>query len=178
MGWDGATTFHQVQHHAFWPLTYSVLNFPVELRNKYHIGLHIASLDTGIKESIAVVVEELIELWEQGILHEGVTYKVAVVVTQADGRDYEKLFGVQGAGSLAGCYKCNFNGVFIEPGRVIYRGHRKYLDKTHEYRKKTISKSVLFKKGIRFETQENGTEPLIKTWDDYERDSTEAVRLK
>ena len=68
--------------------------------------------------------------------------------------------------------------MFIEPGRVIYRGHRKYLDKTHEYRKKTISKSVLFKKGIRFETPENGTEPLIKTWDDYERDSTLAERTK
>lgn len=108
--WDGADAFNDSGTN-FWPGCYSILNFPIDLRSKLHIGLHVVTLCTGEEASIRLMVEELKSLWTIGILVNGITWKVALINGVWDGRGYEKVTCTQGAGSLFGCNVCTFPGI-------------------------------------------------------------------
>ena len=45
--WDGADSF-TYSGKSFWPGCISILNFPVDLRSKMHVGMHVISLCEGI----------------------------------------------------------------------------------------------------------------------------------
>ena len=44
--WDGADSF-TFSGKSFWPGCISILNFPLDLRSKLHVGMHVISLCDG-----------------------------------------------------------------------------------------------------------------------------------
>ena len=103
--WDGVEINNIKNCDSFWPLSYWILNFPVELRYKQYLGLHIALLDLGYYASLDLFFDEMLYLWNNNIIVNNKKYKVAIIGTNFDTRGREKFDNVQGAGSLEGCYE-------------------------------------------------------------------------
>ena len=80
----------------------------------------------GLNVTIDIIAKELIELWEPGITVNGITYRVALLNGIWDGRGFEQITKTQGAGSLAGCNACNFEGVRFA-GTCVYPNYSRYL---------------------------------------------------
>ncbi len=110
--WDGADAFN-LSGESFWPGCYSILNFPIDIRSKLNIGLHVVTLCNGSKASLRLMVEELKLLWNIGITIDGITWKVGIVNGVWDGKGYEKVTCCQGGGSIHGCNVCTFPGIYI-----------------------------------------------------------------
>ena len=93
--WDGADLFdnHGI---SFWPLTYFIVNLPLQYRYKFHVGMHIAYIDSGSNAALELFIDEMEYLWHNGIDIDGEIYKVAIIGCNFDTRGYEKFFGVQG----------------------------------------------------------------------------------
>jgi hypothetical protein len=119
VSWDGAQMHDRRNTKSMWPLMWSILNFPPELRDKPFLGLHLASLDTGSEASLEVLVNELLILWNTGITINGQHYVVGLCHIICDGRGREKIKKVQGSGSLIGCHICDFPGRSFA-SRIVY----------------------------------------------------------
>jgi hypothetical protein len=76
--WDGALLFKFKSGPSMWPLCYSIMNLPPCLRNKVNIGMHVASFCEGSTASLDVFAHELLDLWNNPITVEGITYYVMV----------------------------------------------------------------------------------------------------
>ena len=109
--WDGADAFQIGSGTSFWPGCYSIINFPIDLRSKLHIGLHIVTLCTGTEASLRIMVQELKLLWVHGLLVDGIKWKVAMISGVWDGKGYEGVTRTQGSNSLFGCNVCRFPGI-------------------------------------------------------------------
>ena len=120
MCWDGAQVFDPTSK-SMWPILWSIINFPPELRDKPFLGLHMASLDTCSIAAIQVFVDELQQLWDIGFNVNGRHYVVALIEIICDGRGREKIKKVQGGGSsIAGCHICDFKGYSFAK-RIVFR---------------------------------------------------------
>ena len=141
--WDGADMHHNMKaEKSMWPIFYSIMNFPPSLRHVSHVGMHMAGLDLGAYCSLEVFADELEQLWNTGFIVDGQRYKVFLVEILSDSRGREKLMKVQGAGSHAGCSKCDFAGRTFARARV-YDGWRRYLDDDDSRRSKvTAQRSI------------------------------------
>ena len=108
--WDGAESFKKGLGKSFWPGCISIINFPIDLRSKLHIGLHVTTLCTGSDASIGLLADELLLLWNHGLVCDGITWKVALINGVWDGKGFEQVTKTQGSNSLAGCNACKFKG--------------------------------------------------------------------
>jgi hypothetical protein len=80
---------------SMWPVCYCIMNFPPSLRDKMHIGMHVASFDNGSDAGIEVFTNELVYLWENGIVVNECKYYVCCPQIVMDGRGREKFCNVQ-----------------------------------------------------------------------------------
>jgi hypothetical protein len=95
LSWDGANPFNNGTKEM-WPVFVSILNFPSTLRNQMHSGMHLIAVDDGSQSVWDAIVKELIDLWNNGIKFNEITYKVAVLRVVLDGRGLEKLTRTSG----------------------------------------------------------------------------------
>ena len=96
-----------------WPLFYSIVNFPPCLRNKLHVGLHVASFDNGQDCSLDLFASELKSLYENPIRYEGKSYYVLVTQILMDGPGRNSFCKVLGPKAFAGgCNICDFKGIY------------------------------------------------------------------
>lgn len=127
MCWDGADMHSNMKaDKSMWPIFYSIMNLPPSLRHVVHVGMHMAGFDLGAYCSLEIFADELVELWDKGFKVDGQLYKVFLIEILTDSRGREKLMKVQGAGSLAGCSKCDFPGERFA-GTCVYNDWRRYL---------------------------------------------------
>lgn len=111
---------------SMWPILYCIMNLPPSLRHVVHVGMHMAGFDLGAYCSLDIFADELLQLWNVGFVVDGQRYKVFLIEILTDSRGREKLMKVQGAGSLAGCSKCDFEGIRFA-NTCVYNGWRRYL---------------------------------------------------
>jgi hypothetical protein len=123
---------------SMWPIFYCIMNLPPSLRHVPHVGMHMAGFDLGAYCSLDIFAEELLQLWNLGFVVDGQWYKVFLIEILTDSRGREKLMKVQGAGSLAGCSKCDFGGRSFG-GSVIYDEWRRCLSDDDPRRAKSTS---------------------------------------
>jgi len=64
--WDGAEVFNNRTDTSMWPLVYSIMSLPPSLRDKPHIGMHLASFDDGSEAALEKFADELDRLWQEG----------------------------------------------------------------------------------------------------------------
>ena len=152
-----------------YPLSYKVLNLPPSLRNKVHIGMHLAYLDSESKQCCKILAMELIDLYVNPIVINDTSIHVVVLSETFDGKGYEDWYNVQGCGSIAGCPKCiNFHGTYVSPGRITFEGMRCNLPMNHKLRKKSKGEQDQAKP---FFVTRCLSDPLHdRTYEDYVRD--------
>ena len=92
--WDGADMFN-FSCKSMWPVCYCIMNFPPSLRDKMHVGMHVASFDDGSDAALEVFTNELLHLWEKGFSINGCKYYVCCPQIVMDGRGREKFCNVQ-----------------------------------------------------------------------------------
>lgn len=134
--WDGATMFHFVQGPSMWPLCYSIMNLPPSMRNKIHIGLHVASFCHGIAASQTMLAEELLDLWNNPIVVDDDRYYVVVSQILMDGPGRTKYTKCRSTTSFQGCNICCLPARGFGLGRSVYDGIRRYLPMDSTGRKK------------------------------------------
>ena len=123
---------------SMWPLFYCIMNFPPSLRHVPHVGMHMAGFDLGAMCSLDIFADELLQLWDKGFVVDGQQYKVFLIEILTDSRGREKLMKVQGAGSKAGCSKCEFEGRTFGRSQV-YDRWRRYLPADDPRRRKNTA---------------------------------------
>jgi hypothetical protein len=89
------------------------MSLPPSFRNKVHIGLHVATFCEGSKASLQLFAEELLNLWENPIVVDNVTYYVMVAQILMDGPGRAKFCRCSTAASYAGCPLCDVEGKFL-----------------------------------------------------------------
>ena len=139
MCWDGADMHNMLKaDKSMWPLFYCIMNLPPSLRHVPHVGMHMAGFDLGATCSLDIFADELLQLWDQGFVVDGQRYKVFLIEILTDSRGREKLMKVQGAGSKAGCSKCQFEGrTFARTS--VYDRWRRYLPANDQRRRKNVA---------------------------------------
>ena len=108
--WDGALMFNAGKGESMWPLCYSIMNLPPCLRNKVHIGMHVATFCKGSTASLDIFSQELLDLWNHPIEVDGKMYYVMVSQIVMDGPGRLKYCKCQGTTALAGCNLCDVTG--------------------------------------------------------------------
>jgi len=139
MCWDGADMHNNMKaDKSMWPIFYCIMNLPPSLRHVSHIGMHMAGFDLGAYCALDIFADELLNLWNTGFVVDGQRYKVFLIEILTDSRGREKLMKVQGAGSFAGCSKCDFGGRTFGNTRV-YDGWRRSLEEDDPRRMKSTA---------------------------------------
>jgi len=146
------------------------MNLPPSLRHVPHVGMHMAGFDLGAYCSLDVFSDELMQLWDPGFVVDGQKYKVFLIEILTDSRGREKLMKVQGAGSHAGCSKCDF------PGRTfartcVYDGWRRYLSAGDIRRNKMNGIRSL----LQYHCEERAPPPQDRTYAFYKTNGTAAI---
>jgi hypothetical protein len=96
-----------------WPLVYSIVSLPPSMRNKLHLGLHVASIDNGNDASLDLFADELKSLYENPIECFGFKYYVMVSQIIMDGPGRNSFCKLLGPAALkGGCNICDFKGFF------------------------------------------------------------------
>ena len=108
--WDGALMFNAGKGESMWPLCYSIMNLPPCLRNKVHVGMHVATFCKGSTASLDVFAQELLDLWNHPIEVDGKMFYVMVSQIVMDGPGRAKYCKCQATTSLAGCNLCDVTG--------------------------------------------------------------------
>ena len=80
---------------SMWPLCYSILKLPPSLRDKVHVGMHVASFDDGSDAAAELFARELLHLWEVGFWVDGLKYYACCPQVVMVGRGREKFCKVQ-----------------------------------------------------------------------------------
>jgi len=81
----------------------------------------------GYNASQILLAQELLDLWNHGIVVGSTTWRVALVNGVWDGKGFEKATFTQGGASYSGCNACNFPGVRF--GRtMVYPWYASYLN--------------------------------------------------
>ena len=112
--WDGAPISNIVQRDSMWPVVYSIINFPPSLRNKLHLGLHVAAFDNGNDSPLEMFAKELLSLYENPIEFNGIKYLVIVSQIVMDGPGRSSFCKLLGHAALkGGCNLCDFKGLTI-----------------------------------------------------------------
>jgi hypothetical protein len=104
--------------------------------------------------------QELLPLWNDGILHAGITYRVAIVNGIWDGKGFEKVTHTQGGASLEGCNACDFGGFYFA-NTVTYPFYSRYTD-LEDHRRQRRPGPYMF--NIRHESL---PPPVNRTYEDY-----------
>ena len=95
-----------------WPVVYSIVNFPPSLRNKLHLGLHVAAFDNGNDLPLEMFAKELLSLYENPIEFNGIKYLVIVSQIVMDGPGRSSFCKLLGHTALkGGCNLCDFKGL-------------------------------------------------------------------
>ena len=98
-----------------WPIIYSIVNFPPSMRNKLHLGLHVASFDVGTRVSLDMLAKELKSLHENPIEFKGFKYFVFVSQILMDGPGRNSFCKLLGPAALnGGCNHCDFKGTLVD----------------------------------------------------------------
>jgi hypothetical protein len=143
MCWDGADMHNKTYNNkSIWPIFYCIMNLPPSMRTVVHVGMHMAGLDLGSMCSLDIFADELLNLWTEGFTVDGQLYKVFLIEILTDSRGREKLMRVQGAGSYAGCSKCDFPGRTFG-GTRVYDGWRRYCEANDPRRAKLTARNSL-----------------------------------
>ena len=125
--WDGAQCFtNGSTKQSFWPSSVCILNLPIDLRAKMHIGLHVVSLCNGCQYSLQLLVEDLLPLWTEGIVVDGIKFRVGLVNGVWDGIAFQDVTKTEGSKSLSGCNVCSFEGVSFAR-RVVYPSFTRFV---------------------------------------------------
>lgn len=112
--WDGAPIHNTVQRDSMWPLIYSIVNLPPSMRNKLHLGVHVASFDNGNRASLDMFAKELKSLYENPIECFGHKYHVMVSQIIMDGPGRNSFCKLLGPAALnGGCNLCDFKGLCL-----------------------------------------------------------------
>ena len=114
--WDGALLFKYNNGGSMVPLCYSIMNLPPCLRNKLHVGMHVASFCQGSTASLDVCAQELLDLWNNPIVIGCRTYYVVVAQILMDGPGRSKYCKCEGTNSFAGCNICDVTGMYMLVG--------------------------------------------------------------
>lgn len=156
-----------------WPLAWSLLNFPPNLRDKFHLGLHLASFDTGSEAALILFARELLDLWENPIIctktHK--KYRLAMLQIIADGPGLCKVTKTTGCACLYGCNLCDFNGITYANG-VYADAYRRYLPPRHPLRR---CRSVGL---MQFEANELRPPPVQRSYEDFHEAGLQAEAKK
>lgn len=143
MCWDGADMHNKTYNNkSIWPIFYCIMNLPPSVRGIVNVGMHMAGLDLGAMCSLDIFADELVQLWTEGFTVDGQLYKVFLIEILTDSRGREKLMRVQGAGSYAGCSKCDFEGRTLG-GTRVYDRWRRYCALDDPRRAKCTSRTTL-----------------------------------
>jgi hypothetical protein len=120
-----------------WPLAWSILNFPPNLRDKFHLGMHLASFDTGSDAALILFARELLDLWENPIICQKTRkkYRLCMLQILADGPGLCKVTKTTGCSCLHGCNLCDFPGMKYANG-IYADAYRRYLPPTHPFRRR------------------------------------------
>lgn len=161
--WDGADMFNY-SGKSMWPLCYSIMNFPPSLRDKPHIGMHMAAFDDGSLASLEMLAEEALDLWLNPIQLNGVLHYVVIGQLLIDGKGRESACHVQGATSLAGCNICHFEGRTFA-NRRVFDGIRRYSTMQDSCRRMDSRKNNRL--NYQFSFNERRERPRKRTYDDY-----------
>ena len=154
MCWDGADMFQSMKtDQSMWPIFYSIMNLPPNMRSIVHVGMHLAGFDLGSYASLDIFADELLQMWTTGFVVDGQRYKVFLIEVLTDSRGREKLLKIQGSGSFAGCFKCEFKGISFAKTRV-YNDWRRYLAVTDPRRnisrgRNSIVQNFCYEGGLR-----------------------------
>jgi hypothetical protein len=105
------------------------------------IGIHIASFDNGSTAALEMFAEELLDLWNNPIIVDDISYHVVIGQVLMDDKGRESFCGVQGATSLAGCNLCHFEGRTFA-NRRVFDGARRYCKANDSTRDKDSLKNV------------------------------------
>ena len=119
--WDGALLFKHNNGPSMWPLCYSIMNLPPCLRNKVHLGMHVASFCQGSVASLDLFAKELLDLWNHPIVVDGQEYYVMVSQIVMDGPGRSKYCKCSSTTSLAGCNICDVTGKCAIWHELYYR---------------------------------------------------------
>ena len=118
--WDGAQCFNDASStQSFWPSTVCILNLPTDLRSKLHIGLRVVTLCSGSQYSLQLLVNDLSSLWTEGLVIDGIKFRVGLVNGVWDGIAFQEVTKTEGSKSLSGCNVCTFEGISFSR-RVVY----------------------------------------------------------
>ena len=109
--WDGALLFKYNNGGSMVPLCYSIMNLPPCLRNKLHVGMHVATFCQGSTASLDMCAKELLDLWNHPIVIDDRTYYVVVAQILMDGPGRSKYCRCEGTNSFAGCNICDVTGM-------------------------------------------------------------------
>lgn len=147
-----------------WPLAWSILNFPPHLRDKIHLGMHLASFDTGSEAALILFARELKDLWDHPIVckRTNVRYRLFLLQILADGPGLCKITKTTGCAGYHGCNICDF-GAERFAGGMYMPAYRRYLDDGHPMRRNTAAST----RGLHFNTQERNPMPVLRTYDSY-----------
>jgi hypothetical protein len=170
---DGADMFNY-SGKSMWPLAWSILNFPPNLRDKMHLGMHLASFDTGSDAALILFARELLDMWRNPIQQSVAPfkkYKLALLQILADGPGLCKITHTTGASAHHGCNLCNFSGEPYAGGTYCF-AYRRYLPLTHPLRKRRQLH------GLQFDSNEDRSIPVLRSYDTFHADGIEADRKR
>jgi hypothetical protein len=94
-----------------YPLCYSIMNLPPCLRNKVHVGLHVAAFCQGSTASLDLCAKELLDLWHNPITIGGKIFYVMVSQILMDGPGRVKYCKCQSTNAFSGCNLCDVTGM-------------------------------------------------------------------
>jgi len=185
--WDGASMFNFIKGPSMWPLCYSIMNLPPALRNKMHIGLHVASFCDGAIASQEVMADEMLDLWKNPIRVNTKTYYVVISQILMDGPGRTKYTRCRSTNSKEGCNICDQPGrVFGKPPyhRIVYDGCRRHLPMNDPRRKKkSVKHKVPASRGratvqLNYSFDEDRPPNKRRTYAEYEAAGAEAIHNK
>jgi hypothetical protein len=170
---DGADMFNY-SGKSMWPLAWSIINFPPNLRDKIHLGMHLASFDTGTDAALILFARELLDMWNNPIKQNREpykTYRLALLQIIADGPGLCKITHTTGASAYHGCNLCDFGGEAFGKGTYCY-SYRRYLPINHPLRMRRQLH------GLQFDSNETRQIPVDRSYATFHADGMEADRRR
>jgi hypothetical protein len=128
------------------------------------VGMHLASFDNGSTAALEMFAEELLDLWNNPIIIDGISHYVVIGQILMDDKGRESFCGVQGATSLAGCNLCHFEGRTFAK-RTVFDGARRYCKHNDTTRLKDSQKNV--RNNLHFSFDERRSHPKKRKYADY-----------
>ena len=92
-----------------------------------HVGMHVATLDSGNDGALQLFADELKDLWDNPIIIDDLKFRVALVYIAMDGPGLSKFTCSGGHGSYSGCQLCDLVGIRYA-NRIVHPFSRRFLE--------------------------------------------------